>query len=331
MARIGITYPQVAAACDSLLSASRQVTINSVREALGNTGSPNTIHAHLTAWRSAMPVAQSSAHELPSTLLNALGQELAKAAAAARAEIEEKLVTAQSEAAQLGSTGEVLEQQVNDLHEKLTEICDKYEKTDKLSADRQIEINHLIDQVNRERNLVGQAQTEAATLRVTTSEQFKEINLLQKQVEKQTNELSINNEKCVKAEREKAVSDAQKFAAEEAKNTAVEALKVANDAHAKAMKTAADAGEKALADAKINAADRYASYEKQLQAMQDREQQLNKSFAEMVQKNADLQKRLDDELLKIAQKADEVVELKAALYKRVDAPKKASTATLKAS
>ena len=122
MARLGITYEQVAAACDSLMGANRPITINSVREVLG-TGSPNTVHAHLVKWRAARPVATAAAYELPTDLVNAFGKEMAKAKAAARAEIESTLVTVQEEAAQLSAVGETLEQQLSDITEQLTSVA----------------------------------------------------------------------------------------------------------------------------------------------------------------------------------------------------------------
>ena len=53
MARQGITFEQVAAVADALAGEGQQPTIRAVREKLGDTGSPNTIHKHLTAWRAA--------------------------------------------------------------------------------------------------------------------------------------------------------------------------------------------------------------------------------------------------------------------------------------
>ena len=90
MAREGISYEQVAATADALLGAGQQPSIRLVREALG-TGSPNTVHKHLTAWRAARPVAQGVAYELPADLVNSFGRELARGAAAARAEVEAAL------------------------------------------------------------------------------------------------------------------------------------------------------------------------------------------------------------------------------------------------
>ena len=92
MARQGITFEQVAAVADALAGEGQQPTIRAVREKLGDTGSPNTIHKHLTAWREARPVAAAAAPELPQALTAAIAAEIERAAAQARAEIEGRLV-----------------------------------------------------------------------------------------------------------------------------------------------------------------------------------------------------------------------------------------------
>ena len=88
MARTGITFDQVAHQADAMAAEGRNPTIQGLREALGGTGSPNTIHKHLTAWRAARPQAAAQAAELPAELVAALSRELGRAAAEARAEIE---------------------------------------------------------------------------------------------------------------------------------------------------------------------------------------------------------------------------------------------------
>lgn len=82
----GITFEQVAAAADGLAGEGQQPTIRAVRERLG-TGSPNTIHKHLTAWREARPVAAATAPELPHALAASISAEIERAAAQARGEI----------------------------------------------------------------------------------------------------------------------------------------------------------------------------------------------------------------------------------------------------
>ena len=95
MAREGITFEQVAAAADGLAGEGQQPTIRAVRERLG-TGSPNTIHKHLTAWREARPVAAATAPELPHALAASISAEIERAAAQARGEIQGRLVQAQA-------------------------------------------------------------------------------------------------------------------------------------------------------------------------------------------------------------------------------------------
>lgn len=121
MAREGITFEQVAAAADALVGEGQQPTIRAIRERLG-TGSPNTVHKHLTAWREARPVAAAAAPELPQALTAAIAAEIERAAAQARAEIEGRLVQAQGEAAELATAGEVIEAERDALAEQVAEL-----------------------------------------------------------------------------------------------------------------------------------------------------------------------------------------------------------------
>jgi len=83
MARDGITFEQVAAAADALVGQGKQPTIKAVREELG-TGSPNTVHRHLTAWREARPQAVATASTLPVSLTAAIAAEIERAMDAIR-------------------------------------------------------------------------------------------------------------------------------------------------------------------------------------------------------------------------------------------------------
>jgi len=119
MARAGITFEQVAAVADALAGEGQQPTIRAVRERLGDTGSPNTIHKHLSTWREARPVAAAAAQELPQALTAAIAAEIERAAAQARGEIEGRLVQAQAEAAELAAAGEALESERDELAEQV--------------------------------------------------------------------------------------------------------------------------------------------------------------------------------------------------------------------
>ena len=87
MARTGITYEQVATVADALVGQGEKPSIQRIREQLG-TGSPNTIHRHLKAWRATQAPAERQAVKLPDELASALAQEIERQASAARAEAE---------------------------------------------------------------------------------------------------------------------------------------------------------------------------------------------------------------------------------------------------
>lgn len=165
MARTGITYEQVAAAADALIGAGQQPTIKSVRERLG-TGSPNTVHAHLSRWREARPVAVVAAPTLPASLTAAIGAEISQAAARARAEVEGELVRSQAEAAELARAGEGLEDQVSDLSEQIAAVGAERDQAVTLAAERAAEIARLVELVEREQRGAEAARVELATARL---------------------------------------------------------------------------------------------------------------------------------------------------------------------
>lgn len=165
MAREGVTYEMVAAVADKMVGDGGNVTIMGVRDALG-TGSPNTIHQHLKVWKSMRPQAAAAAYELPAELVNAFGRELAKAAAAARAEVEEQLVEAQLAADHLSNVGETLEAERDDALEALAGMTTERDAATATAAAHATEIQRLVESVDRERRSAEEARLELATAKL---------------------------------------------------------------------------------------------------------------------------------------------------------------------
>lgn len=166
MARQGITFEQVAAVADALAGEGQQPTIRAVRERLGDTGSPNTIHKHLTAWREARPVAAAAASELPQVLTAAIAAEIERAASQARGEIEGRLVQAQAEAAELAAAGEALEGERDGLAEQVAALTSE---RDTLAGKAEQQAADLVDQaqrIEREQQAAEAARVEVATARL---------------------------------------------------------------------------------------------------------------------------------------------------------------------
>lgn len=165
MPRIGISYEQVAAAADGLVADNISPTMKSVRERLGGTGSGNTIHKHLSAWRSTRPLLSATSIELPSTILLAICQEIDRARAESRSEIEDRLVISQAEAAELAATGESLEADLDNLTEELGAMSTDRDVMLRKFQEQASEIERLSRENERERYAAEQARTEVAQIR----------------------------------------------------------------------------------------------------------------------------------------------------------------------
>ncbi|MBS3962951.1 MAG: DNA-binding protein [Methylomonas sp.] len=189
MARIGISYEQVAQVADAILGTGQQPSIRTIRDRL-TTGSPNTIQRHLATWRDARPQAAATAPELPSTLTAAIAAEIEKAAATARSEIEGRLVQAQGDAAELAATGEQLEDERDELLNQLTIVTTERDQATATAAERATEIERMTAELARERHAAEQARIEVAQGRnkqeasdERIKDQKSEIDRLRQQVE----------------------------------------------------------------------------------------------------------------------------------------------------
>lgn len=161
MARIGVTYEQVAEIADAIVGQGLQPGVRNIRERL-TTGSPNTIQRHLDTWRQARPKAAAKVMELPATLTAAIASEIEKAAASARSEIEGRLVQAQDDAAELAAAGEQLEDERDDLLNQLTIVTTDRDQATATAAERATEIERMTAELARERHAAEQARIEVA-------------------------------------------------------------------------------------------------------------------------------------------------------------------------
>ena len=166
MARQGITRDQVFTAADALVGDGQQPTINAIRERLGGTGSPNTIHKHLVQWREARPVAAVAAPELPQALTAAIAGEIEKAAAKARAEKEQELQQAQAEAAELGAAGEALEAERDELAEQVAVLTTERDTLAGKAAQQAADLADAQQRIEREQQAAEAARVELATARL---------------------------------------------------------------------------------------------------------------------------------------------------------------------
>lgn len=250
MARIGITFEQVAAAADALVGAGKQATIQAVREALGNTGSPNTIHKHLTTWRAARPQAVAAAVELPAELVNALGAEISRAAAKARGEIESALVQAQAEAAELATVGEALEQERDALAEQVGSLTTERDQAQATAQERAAEIDRQVLVIEREQAAAESARVEWAKAQLKIENGVERAQELGAEIERLRTALETAQAGRQAAEQQAAVAAAQ-LAAEQAKSADLAQRLASAEKTAQEARQEADSARKEASTARI--------------------------------------------------------------------------------
>ncbi len=140
MAREGVSYESVKAAAEQLVGEGRAPSIRAVRERLRGTGSPNTIHRHLTKWREARPEAPAASTDLPQSIVREINGESQRAVSAARAEVEAQLAQAQTEAADLAASGEALEAERDTLTEQVAALTSERDVLAGKAAEQAAEI-----------------------------------------------------------------------------------------------------------------------------------------------------------------------------------------------
>lgn len=237
MARVGITFEQVAAAADGLVGEGQQPTIQAVRDRLG-TGSPNTIHRHLTEWRQARPVAAAAVATIPQSLTAALAGELERAAAQARGEIETQLVEVQAEAAQLATVGESLELERDALLEQVAALTTERDTIAGKAAQQATDLAQAQQRIEREQQTAEAARIELATARLRIEAQATREAEQAAELERLRANLEASQVARIDAERKEAVllarleaSEAQlERLAQEAQRAAERQIQQANEA-----------------------------------------------------------------------------------------------------
>jgi len=286
MARPGITYQEVSAAADSLIAEGDNPTIQKIRAKLG-TGSPNTIHRHLTTWRAAAPVKERKAPELPAELQAALVQEFERQAAEVRAELENKLIEAQTEASELAETGEQLETDMNELRELNQSISDESQRLEALAEERAKEIRKLEAELAKERDAAEKVRVQLAKALNKTEIQAERITTQEDRISTLKADLEEATHAKIKAQQTSAVCEAK---LESAQREIDQQIMRVEQLEKDLTEQKADF-EKRLSDRQADARRREQAFEAQMKTTREEYQQRIDEFkAELLQKSADLMK-----------------------------------------
>jgi len=208
MARKGITYDEVAAVADRLVSQGELPTIQRVRDELG-TGSPNTIHKHLTGWKETQPQAQREVVTLPDALAEALIREIERQALAARASSEEKALEARRSADKLAEVGESIEEENEELKLKADILERERDQSQALASDRQHEIDRLVAACDREQQAAESARVELAKAQLTIDSYGERLNEQKLEVQHLAEKVDAERDSRQQAEQRAAVAESK--------------------------------------------------------------------------------------------------------------------------
>lgn len=219
--RPGVTYDEVAQAADALVAQGKKPTCEAVRHALGR-GSNSTVHPLLVRWREINPPAPPPPPQVPGTLLRSLQEELDRAAAEARAEIEERLIEAQSDAKRLAAEGEELEGERDALTDRVALLQVERDQAVTLSDERAAEIVRLTELLSREQAAAESARLELAKCQLRAETDVARLQELGHEIERLRGDMDAERQRREQAERDAAVLGAKIDAEREAREAALE-------------------------------------------------------------------------------------------------------------
>ncbi len=165
--RPGVTFDEVAAAADSLANDGKPVTLDAVREALGD-ASPNSIGRHLGAWRAARAdAAQPPKAAMPESLVAELARWAQQFAEEAGAGTRDALAQARRDMDDVLAAGEQLEAERDTLVDEVASATAAREQAAAAAAERSEEIERLNAELRNARQvamdaLVGKAKDQLA-------------------------------------------------------------------------------------------------------------------------------------------------------------------------
>jgi colicin import membrane protein len=205
MARAGITFEQVVQSAEALVGKGQQPTIRAIRERLGDTGSPNTIHKHLTAWREARPATAASARELPQALTAAICAEIERAASQARADIEGRLTQSLAEAAELAGAGELLEAERDMLAEQVAVLTSERDTLVGKASQQAVDRVEQAQRIAREQKAAEAARVELAKTQLKVEAQSEAVVVQAAEIERLRVTLETQSKARIQSDQQTAV------------------------------------------------------------------------------------------------------------------------------
>lgn len=245
MARKGVSRDEVFSAADSLVGDGQSPTIKAVRERLGGTGSPNTIHRYLGYWRETRPVPTAVVHELPQALTSAIAEEINKAVSRVKSEKESELAQVREEAEDLANSGEILEVERDEIAQEVVELTTERDTLAGKAAQQALDLIEANERIRREQVAAEGARVELAKALLRVESQAERYTEQATELKRLRDALTAAEKGRVSAEQQAAVLAAKLEAVVERASSAEDRVKIIEQQAVKAAASSEEARDRA--------------------------------------------------------------------------------------
>lgn len=206
---MAITLQDVSIACEALMASGITPTILSVRAKLGK-GSESTIQPLLKEWKmNARAQTLSLVIEIPPSVTREIVAWAKALSTAARGELEERLLDAETDASELARSGVVLENECASLRTQISLLMTSRDAAEATALERQKEIDRLSLELERERAHKNSNALDAAGFRMSLESQGRQLSELMAVHEIVTMKMEEESMRRIEAEKTAAVSAAR--------------------------------------------------------------------------------------------------------------------------
>lgn len=216
MAREEVTFEEVAAAAAGLQNNGEPVTVEAVRNVLGD-ASPNVVYRQLALWRANQaPVKEAPPPELPADLLAGLAKWAQQYAQDAGAPSRESLAQSESDLEALRQAGEALETERDDLLDQIAALTLARDQAEARVAERDDTIERLNTELGDARQVAMDALVSKAKDQLAIDGKENQLVALRAQLERNVAAQATESDARLAAEMELvgATTARDKFSAE---------------------------------------------------------------------------------------------------------------------
>jgi len=210
MARPGVTYNDVAKACEKIAKDDGKVSINSVRNMLGGTGSPNNLSKHIRTWKESTTQTEGAAEiTLPESVVVSITNEIARSVEEAKAELQDELTALQKEHTLVIEHCDKLDVELESVKKETSESNNELQAAKAVIAEKDGVIESLNVSLKTAQEQVEEYRANAEMSRV----ELAKVLIKQEVLEKQVEGLAELRSQCSQSEKEAEVSQAKEAAA----------------------------------------------------------------------------------------------------------------------